>query len=436
MIILAPLSPKKGEGSQVVYYFANYHLNQNLNQNPEEPTMPWRDELGSEHENRKRDQLWRQRSAITSPQGVQVSVDGKQFLNFCSNDYLGLANHPDVIAAAVTATQQRGTGSGASHLVCGHSDGHHQLEQQIADFVGAEQAILFSTGYMANLAIPQTFLGRDDLIAQDRLNHASLIDGGRYCEAKMKRYPHCDAAAADKLLADSNAPRKLVTTDGVFSMDGTIAPVKELKTICDDRQAMLVVDDAHGFGALGARGIGTLESAELKVGGNVLMVGTLGKSAGSFGAFVAGDEVYIETLVQHARAYIYTTALPPCVVAATSAAIKIIANEPQRREKLNNNIAQFRESCQASSVRLADSHTPIQPILLGSAAAALKASLFLKSNGVWVTAIRPPTVPAGSARLRITLSSDHQREHIARLTELLSSDVMTRILGESNEETA
>lgn len=393
--------------------------------------MPWRNELCSEHENRKQDQLWRQRSAISSPQGVQVSIDGEQFLNFCSNDYLGLANHPDVIAAAVSATQQRGTGSGASHLICGHSDQHRQLEQQIAEFVGAEQAILFSTGYMANLAIPDTFLGRDDLIIQDRLNHASLIDAGRYCDAKMKRYPHCDTAAVDKLLADSEAPRKLVTTDGVFSMDGTIAPVNKLKTICDDRNAMLVVDDAHGLGTLGTRGIGTLEFDGLKVGGNVLMVGTLGKSAGSFGAFVAGDEVYIQTLVQHARTYIYTTALPPCVVAATSAAIKIITNEPQRREKLNNNIAQFRESFQTSNIRLADSQTAIQPVLLGSAAAALKASQFLKSNSVWVTAIRPPTVPQGTARLRITLSSAHRPEHIARLTELLTCDEMIRITEES-----
>ena len=396
--------------------------------------MPWRDELGSQHEERKQEQLWRQRSAITSPQGVEVSVDGQQFLNFCSNDYLGLANHPDVIAAAVTATQQRGTGSGASHLICGHSDQHHQLEQQIADFVGAEQAIVFSTGYMANLAIPQTFLGRDDLIIQDRLNHASLIDGGRYCEAKLKRYQHCDVAAVDKLLADSNAPRKLVSTDGVFSMDGTIAPVTELKKICDDRQAMLVVDDAHGFGVLGNSGIGTLESAGLKVAGNVVMVGTLGKSAGSFGAFVAGDAIYIETLVQFARTYIYTTALPPSVVAATSAAIKIIAGQPDRREKLKNNISQFCESLKDFGTRISDSQTPIQPILLGSAESALKASQFLKSHGVWVTAIRPPTVPIGSARLRITLSSAHQPEHIERLTKLLNSDQMKRILGESTGE--
>ena len=398
--------------------------------------MPWRDELAAQHEARRQDQLWRQRSAITSPQGVQVSVDGQQFLNFCSNDYLGLANHPDVIAAAVTATQQRGTGSGASHLICGHSDEHHQLEQQIAEFVGAEQAIVFSTGYMANLAIPQTFLGRDDLIVQDRLNHASLIDGGRYCEAKMKRFPHCDIAAAEKLLAESNASRKLVSTDGVFSMDGTVALVKELKTICDDQKTMLVVDDAHGLGVLGSRGIGTLESAGLTVGGNLLMVGTLGKSAGSFGAFVAGDAIYIETLVQFARTYIYTTALPPSVVAATSAAIKIIASEPQRREKLNDNIAQFRDSLQDSNARLADSPTPIQPIVLGSAEAALKASQFLKSHGVWVTAIRPPTVPAGSARLRITLSSAHQPEHVERLTTLLISDEMKQIIGESTGESA
>ena len=389
--------------------------------------MPWRDELASEHEGRKRDQLWRQRSAITGPQGAQVSVDGKQFLNFCSNDYLGLANHPDVIAAAVSATQQRGTGSGASHLICGHSDEHHQLEQQIADFVGAEQAIVFSTGYMANLAVPQTFLGRNDLIIQDRLNHASLIDGGRYCEAKMKRYPHCDVAAADKLLADSNASRNLVTTDGVFSMDGDIAPVQELKTICDDRQAMLVVDEAHGFGVLGSSGIGSMECAGLKVGGNVLMVGTLGKSAGSFGAFVAGDAIYIETLVQFARTYIYTTALPPSVVAATSAAIKIIASQPDRREKLNNNIAQFQTAMKQSNLQLSDSSTPIQPIVLGTAQAAIQASEFLKSNGVWVTAIRPPTVAEGSARLRITLSSGHQPQDIKKLAELLTGDTMLKL---------
>ena len=398
--------------------------------------MLWRDELAAKHAARKRDQLWRQRRAITSPQGVEVSVDGKQFLNFCSNDYLGLANHPDVIAAAIAATQQRGTGSGASHLICGHSDEHHQLEQQIADFVGAEQAIVFSTGYMANLAIPQTFLGRDDLIVQDRLNHASLIDGGRYCDARMKRYPHHDVAQADGLLAASSASRKLVSTDGVFSMDGTVAPVTELKTITDNRQAMLVVDDAHGFGVLGSSGTGTLESAGLTVSGNILMVGTLGKSAGSFGAFVAGDAVYIETLIQFARTYIYTTALPPSVVAATSAAIKIIADEPQRRAKLNDNISQFRESLQAAETGLSSSETPIQPILLGSAEKALKASQFLKSSGIWVTAIRPPTVPVESARLRIALSSAHQPEHIERLTKLLRSDEMNRIIEESIGESA
>lgn len=398
--------------------------------------MPWRDQLASEHAARKQEQLWRRRSAITSPQGVQVSVDGKQFLNFCSNDYLGLANHPDVIAAAVAATQQRGTGSGASHLICGHTDQHHQLEQQIAEFVGAEQAIVFSTGYMANLAIPQTFLGRSDLILQDRLNHASLIDGGRFCEAKMKRYPHRDVASVEKLLSESNVSRKMVTTDGVFSMDGTLAPITELKTICKHQKALLVVDDAHGFGVLGSQGSGTLESTNIKVGDNVLMVGTLGKSAGSFGAFVAGDAVYIETLVQFARTYTYTTALPPSVVAATSAAIKIIGSEPDRREKLNNNITQFRQSFLSSGIELFDSETPIQPILLRSCSAALKASQFLNRNGIWLTAIRPPTVPQGSARLRVTLSSAHQPEHIERLTRLLDTDEMKRIIEESLEESA
>ncbi len=389
--------------------------------------MPWRDELAAQHEARKRDQLWRRRSVVSGPQSVEVSVDGQQFVNFCSNDYLGLANHPDVIAAAVAAIRQRGTGSGASHLICGHSDDHQQVEHQIAEFIGAEKAILFSTGYMANLAIPQTFLGHDDMILLDRLNHASLIDGGRYCEAKMKRYAHCDSDAVEKLLGDSEARRTLVSTDGVFSMDGTVAPVKKLKTICDQHDSVLVVDDAHGFGVMGDCGKGTLEDAQLNAAGNVLMVGTLGKSAGSFGAFVAGDAIYIETLIQFARTYIYTTALPPSVVAATGAAIKIIASQPERQEKLNANIAQFRSAIMDSDLQLCDSSTPIQPILFGSAEATIQASEFLKRNGVWVSAIRPPTVPVGSARLRITLSSDHTSQQIAKLTGLLTSDEMNKI---------
>lgn len=387
--------------------------------------MPWRDKLVAQHNQRKLDSLWRDRQVVESPQGPRVIVAGKEYLNFCSNDYLGLANHPELAEAAAQAARHRGTGSGASHLVCGHSKEHQELESELADFVCAEKAIVFSTGYMANLAIPQAFLGREDLVLQDRLNHASLIDAGRFCEAKMKRYPHLDLVAVEKELANSKSNRKLVVTDGVFSMDGDTAPVAELKRLCAQHSALLFVDDAHGFGVMGAKGFGTLEQAKVAVSKNVLMLGTLGKSAGSFGAFVAGDSVYIESLVQFARTYIYTTALPPTVIAASRSALQIIAQEPERREKLKQNIAQFRdgladaEYMESSGLKLLESHTPIQPLVLGSSESAIAASEFLKENGVWVSAIRPPTVPAGSARLRITLTAGHEPEDIALLVSLL-----------------
>jgi len=401
--------------------------------------MPWRDDLESQHRDRQIESMWRQRSTVESPQGAQVSVDGQTYLNFCSNDYLGLANHPKLAAAAIGAIEKRGTGSGASHLVCGHFDEHHQLEQEIAQLVGAEKAIVFSTGYMANLAIPQTFLGRNDLILMDRWNHASLIDAGRYCEAQMRRYPHFDLAAIEKLLVQSDAKRKLVSTDGVFSMDGDIADVRALQELCKNHESLLVVDDAHGFGVLGSTGAGTLESANIKVGGNVLMVGTLGKSAGSFGAFVAGDQVYIETLVQFARTYIYTTALPPSIVAATRTAIQIIQNEPERRDRLFENVKLFRDLVSKSHLNVVDSvdsMTAIEPIIVGTSSAAIEASEYLKANGLWVTAIRPPTVPEGSARLRVTISASHQPSDIEQLAKALTSDRMSQILDHDSENVA
>ena len=393
--------------------------------------MPWREQLRIEHAQRVSDNLWRERPMLESPQGREVMVEGRSHLNFCGNDYLGLANHPRLLEAASAAGQSWGTGSGASHLVCGHMNEHHLLEQELARFVGAEKAVLFSTGYMANLAIPATFLGRNDLIVEDRLNHASLIDAGRFCAAGMKRYPHLDLAGAEKLLSQSTAKRKMVSTDGVFSMDGDVAPVLELKAICKQQQALLLVDDAHGFGVLGEKGIGTLEASGVHPGGRVLMLGTLGKSAGSFGAFVAGDAVYIESLIQSGRPYIYTTALPPAVVAASRAAIRIFQEEPERRHKLRNNVDYFRQSIARTSLQLADSSTPIQPIILGSADVAVQAAKQLKQNGLWVVAIRPPTVPVQSARLRITLSSTHTTEDIDRLVAALSSDAMAEIVGES-----
>lgn len=391
--------------------------------------MPWRESIKNQHDARKADNLWRSRRVVESPQGRLVDVDGTTYLNFCSNDYLGLANHPDLSAAAIEATKNRGTGSGASHLVCGHMDQHHRLENEAAEFVGAEKAIVFSTGYMANLAIPQTFLGKDDLLLEDRLNHASLIDAGRYCDASMKRYPHLDVDTLEEKLAKSRAPRKMVFTDGVFSMDGDTAAVSRLQSICQQHDAMLVVDDAHGFGVLGANGTGVLELAGVRPSGNVLMVGTFGKSVGSFGAFVAGDAVYIESLVQFARTYIYTTALPPSVIAATRAAIKIIQTQPQRRKKLAENVQLFRSQVESTGLNLLKSDTPIQPIVLGDSDCALAASGLLKGNGICVSAIRPPTVPVGSARLRITLTAEHTDEDIGKLTSILASSEMQECLA-------
>lgn len=392
--------------------------------------MPWRDELKTQHAQRVATDLWRSRSTLESPQGRVVTVSGTEFLNFCSNDYLGLANDPRLAASACQAIRQRGTGSGASHLVCGHFDQHASLESELAQFVGSEKAVVFSTGYMANLAIPQTFLGRHDLLLEDRLNHASLIDAGQSCPATMRRFPHADVEAVATRIAGSSARRKMVFTDGVFSMDGDLAPVVAMKQICDRYETLLVVDDAHGFGVLGARGTGLLEQSGILPRGNLLMIGTFGKAAGSFGAFVAGDAVYVESLIQFARTYIYTTALPPAVVAATHAAIEIMKTEPARRETLRHNIHHFRSRVAEMGLRLMNSETPIQPIVLGSADAALQASEWLKQNGIWVTAIRPPTVPQGSARLRITLTAAHTIDDLDRLIDVLDSPTMSRIAGE------
>lgn len=393
--------------------------------------MPWRDQLNQQFAQRQRDNLWRSHTTLEGPQDRVVNVNGQDVLNFCSNDYLGLATHPALANAAMDAIQQSGNSSSASHLVCGHLSDHERLESELAQFVGAEQAVVFSTGYMANLAIPQTFLGRDDLILEDRLNHASMIDAGLACSATMKRYSHVDVEALIVKLKKSDAARKMVLTDGVFSMDGDQAPVRELKNVCREYGAVLVVDDAHGFGVLGNRGSGLLEQEDLRPAGNILMVGTLGKAAGSFGAFIAGDAVYMEALIQFARTYIYTTALPPSVVATTRAAIEVITNEPERRASLRANVEHFKTRLQNANFELMESQTPIQPILLGNSNSALAASQWLWENGIWVSAIRPPTVPEGSARLRITLTANHQAADIDRLCDVLTSDAMTKIVGAS-----
>lgn len=389
--------------------------------------MPWREQLIQQHQNRVAAKVWRKRQATQDAVGRELKINGKTYLNFCSNDYLGLASHPALADAAIETIRERGTGAAASHLICGHQDIHQELENELAAFVGAEKAVTFSTGYMANLAVPQTFLEKGDLVVQDRLNHASLIDAGRFCEVNLKRYRHLDFAHARTILVKSNANKKLLTTDGVFSMDGDQAPLHELTEVCRQTKSLLLIDDAHGFGVLGKTGAGSLEQHGIGVCGGVLMLGTLGKAAGSFGAFIAGDAVYIDSLIQHARSYIYTTALPPSIASATRAAIKIIQTEPERRDKLNANITYFRQAIDELNLKTLDSKTAIQPILLGDSETALQATELLRQHGLWITAIRPPTVPEGTARLRITISCEHHQNDIDQLITALRSDAMRKL---------
>jgi len=344
----------------------------------------------------------------------------KALLNFSSNDYLGLANHPELIEAAKQSLEQWGVGSGASHLVCGHLEPHHKLEQKIASFVGAERAVLFSTGYMANLAVATALTSKRDLILQDKLNHASLIDGARLSDAQFKRYAHGNVSHAQTILASSRCDKALIMTDGVFSMDGNIAPLIQLKQLSDDHDALLFIDDAHGLACMGESGRGALELAGLTPCENVLLMGTLGKAVGSFGAFVAGDALYIEQLIQSARSYIYTTAIPPVVAATSMASIELIEQQGTvLRDSLERNIEQFKRGAQELGLTLMDSNSAIQPLVLGDEDKALALSARLYDQGFLVTAIRPPTVPKGSARLRFTLSASHSSDQITQLLNAL-----------------
>lgn len=379
--------------------------------------MPWREALAAEHRERQQRSLWRQRRQLHSPQSVEVIRDEGSFLNFCSNDYLGLANHPRLRESAISATKTLGTGSGASHLVCGHQESHHQLEDELAEFVGAESALLFSTGYMANLAVPQSFLGRGDLLIQDKLNHASLIDSASLCRASFKRYRHNDLEQLQQILEAAEHVRTLISVDAVFSMDGDQADIVALDKIAESQKAVLLIDDAHGLGVLGHHGRGSYDAAGLTPSRHCLMLGTLGKALGSFGAFIAGDRVYIEQLKQFARTYIYTTALPPAVAAASRAALETIQDEPWRQEQLHKNIQYFRQGAADIGLKLMPSQTPIQPLILGQEQSAIDASQLLETMGIWVSAIRPPTVPAGTSRLRITLTAEHRQQHIDQLLD-------------------
>lgn len=367
--------------------------------------------------------LYRRRRTVASPQQTRLTVDGKQLLSFCSNDYLGLANHPKVKEAFRSAVNHYGVGSGASHLVNGHSTEHHALEEELAAFTGRERALLFSTGYMANLGTVNALLGRNDAVFEDKLNHASLLDAGILSGAQFQRFRHNDLEHLQARLESSQAARKLIVVDGVFSMDGDTAPLPQLAQLADAHNAWLMVDDAHGFGCLGAGGGGCAEHFALNADQLPILVGTLGKAFGTFGAFVAGSEALIETLIQFSRTYIYTTALPPAVAAATRASLKLLREEAWRREHLQALIQQFRQGAAHMGLALLDSASPIQPVMLGSQAKALAVSRALEDRGFWVSAIRPPTVPAGTARLRVTLSAEHSAEQVTDLLNALAEVV-------------
>ncbi|MCK9744572.1 8-amino-7-oxononanoate synthase [Pseudomonas syringae] len=362
--------------------------------------------------------LYRQRPLLQSPQGPQVIVDGQPLLAFCNNDYMGLANHPEVIAAWQAGAERWGVGGGASHLVIGHSAPHHELEEALAELTGRPRALLFSNGYMANLGAVTALVGQGDTVLEDRLNHASLLDAGLLSGARFSRYLHNDVSSLEARL-EKSVGDTLVVTDGVFSMDGDIADLPALARSARAKGAWLMVDDAHGFGPLGANGAGIVEHFGLSMDEVPVLVGTLGKSFGTSGAFVAGSEELIETLIQFARPYIYTTSQPPALACATLKSLQLLRTEHWRREHLTRLIQQFRRGAEQIGLQLMDSFTPIQPIMIGDAGRALYLSQLLRERGLLVTAIRPPTVPAGSARLRVTLSAAHSEADVQLLLNTL-----------------
>lgn len=356
--------------------------------------------------------LYRQRRVINGPQGVFIRVDGHRRLNFCSNDYLGHANHPAVVKAYQQAILDYGVGSGSAHLICGHSKAHQALEEELAALTGRQRALLFSTGYMANIGAISALMSRGDVVFQDRLNHASLLDGGVLAGARLKRYGHGQMASLEAALKQSKAARKLIVTDGVFSMDGDLAPLPELSALAARHQAGLMVDDAHGMGVLGDRGAGIVELYGLSAEDVPILVGTLGKALGTFGAFVAGSEALIELFIQKARSYIYTTALPPAIAEATRASLKLLNTQSWRRRKLLALVDRFRIGAKQLGLPIMSTITAIQPLLIGDAQKTLQISQALFREGLLVSAIRPPTVPQDTARLRITFSADHEEQHI------------------------
>jgi len=378
------------------------------------PFSPLRAEL----EELEAEGLARRRRVLESPQGARVVVEGRQYLAFCSNDYLGLANHPELIAAVQAGVARFGVGAGASHLITGHHAEHHGLEQALAEFVDMPRALLFSTGYMANLGVVSALTGRGAEVFGDRLNHASLNDAAIMSRASLVRYPHLDLEALENRLAKSRAKRRLVITDAVFSMDGDMAPLPELAALCERHGAWLLVDDAHGFGVLGEDGRGSLSHFRLR-SPRIIYMGTLGKAAGVFGAFVAGAGDLVEYLCQRARTYVYTTATPPFLAHTLRRSLDLVRGEAWRRARLRELIARLKSDLEVLPWKLLPSETPIQPLLIGESRETVRASDALRGRGILVPAIRPPTVPRGAARLRISLSADHTREDVEALVSAL-----------------
>ena len=375
--------------------------------------------------------LYRVRRVIEGAHGVRLRVDGRDCLNFCSNDYLGLAADPRVARAAQAALGDCGTGSGASALISGYNRQHRLLEDALAEFTGYPRVLLFTSGWAANCGVLRALLGRGDSLIADELNHASLIDGGRLSGARYRRVRHGDATDFEAALAESTGGQALMVTDSVFSMDGDVAPLRELAALRDRSGAALMVDDAHGLGVLGPRGQG----APARAGGRPdIYVATLGKSLGAAGAFVAGSETLIEFLIQRARSWVFSTAPPPAIAAAAREALRILRDEPEHRQQLLDNIARFVNGARQLDIPLgapgstADAlGTAIMPLVLGESAQAMRASRALFEKGIWVAGIRPPTVPAGTARLRMTLSATHRADDIDRLLEALAGCGLSRM---------
>ena len=374
----------------------------------------WLDDL-------RRRKMYRRRRVVESPQSREVVVDGRPLLNFCSNDYLGLAGDPRVAAAFAAGAERWGTGSGASHLVCGHTAAHHELEEALAEFAGRPRALLFSTGYAANVGAINALLTVGDAVLEDRQNHASLLDGGWISRASFQWYAHRDVQDLDKRLGEcGDARRKLVVSDGTFSMDGDACPLDEVVEVARRHTAWVMIDDAHGLGVHGRGGCGLVDPARYGTDDVPVLMGTLGKALGTFGAFVAGSEELVELLIQKARGYVFSTALPSAVAVATLASLRIAIDEEWRRERLAGLVARFRRGAEELGLELLPSSSPIQPVIVGEPGRTVEWSRALEERGLMITAIRPPTVPEGTSRLRITLTAGHQEGDVDRLLAALA----------------